>query len=81
MSHAHGWRAFIAGTLAACIGVAPSRAQEPRWTSDDVTLTTPTGVLAGTITRPTSPTCYPLVLLIAGPGPTDRNGNTVGAVS
>ena len=81
MRQAHATRAFFAGALVACIGAVPVCAQEPRWTAEDVSLTTPTGVLFGTITRPIALTRYPMVLLIAGSGPTDRNGNTIGAAN
>jgi pimeloyl-ACP methyl ester carboxylesterase len=81
MSRASGWRLLCAGGLAACVGAAPSLAQDTQWTSTDTTISTPTGMLAGTITRPASSARYPLVLLIAGSGPTDRNGNVAGAGS
>ena len=41
-----------------------------------VTLTTPTGVLYGSEIIPNSPTPIPVLLLHAGSGPTDRNGNS-----
>lgn len=40
-----------------------------------ITLTTPTGLLSGTLTLPVSAPPYPVVLLIAGSGATDRDGN------
>ena len=43
-------------------------------TTEPVTLTTPTGVLSGTLQRPGGAGAHPLVLIIAGSGPTDRNG-------
>lgn len=47
--------------------------------SEEYTLTTSTGVIQGTLTTPsTSGKKTPLVLLIAGSGPTDRNGNAPG---
>lgn len=39
------------------------------------TLVTPTGTLYGTLTVPSGPPPWPLVLIIAGSGPTDRDGN------
>lgn len=39
-------------------------------------LETPTGKLFGTLLLPKTSTPYPVVLIIAGSGPTDRNGNT-----
>jgi len=49
--------------------------------TEAVTLTTPTGVLSGTLQLPAGAGAHPLVLIIAGSGPTDRNGNTVGMPS
>lgn len=43
--------------------------------SADVSLETPTGVLSGTLLLPESAPPYPVVLIIAGSGPTDRDGN------
>jgi len=44
--------------------------------SDTITLDTPTGKIAGTLLVPTGPGPMPLVVIIAGSGPTDRNGNS-----
>ena len=41
----------------------------------DISLQTPTGTIYGTLTRP-SKLPAPVVLIIAGSGPTDRNGNS-----
>lgn len=52
------------------------------WTlgqSDEVRLETPTGMIAGTLLIPAGGEPFPVVLLIAGSGPTDRDGNTVGS--
>ena len=65
----------ITSALGGVIG--PVRAQ----TTEAVTLTTPTGVLSGTLQLPAGSGAHPLVLIIAGSGPTDRNGNTVGTPS
>ena len=46
--------------------------------SDSLHVTTPGGALEGTFRCPTTPAPWPAVLLIAGSGPTDRNGNSVG---
>ena len=40
------------------------------------TLTTPTGVIHGTIDLPSSAGPFPVALIIAGSGPTDRDGNS-----
>jgi pimeloyl-ACP methyl ester carboxylesterase len=43
---------------------------------EPATLKTPTGDVFGTLELPAAPPPVPLVLIIAGSGPTDRNGNT-----
>jgi uncharacterized protein len=43
-----------------------------------VQLDTPTGTLAGTLTGPTDSEADHVVLIIAGSGPTDRDGNSAG---
>lgn len=45
-------------------------------TQQAIELETPTGVIKGTLTLPTNATPVPVALLIAGSGPTDRDGNT-----
>lgn len=44
--------------------------------AEDATLTTPTGAIRGTLVVPQSDSSVPVVLLIAGSGPTDRDGNS-----
>jgi fermentation-respiration switch protein FrsA (DUF1100 family) len=44
--------------------------------SDMVQLHTPSGSLVGTLRCPSTPAPWPVVLLIAGSGPTDRDGNS-----
>jgi pimeloyl-ACP methyl ester carboxylesterase len=46
--------------------------------SDSVTLAISTGALQGSLTCPTRRPPWPVALLIAGSGPTDRNGNSAG---
>lgn len=46
-------------------------------TSTPFNLTTPTGTLMGTLLMPSSSSKIPVVLIIAGSGPTDRNGNSM----
>ena len=45
-------------------------------TEEDVTLKTPTGDIFGTIELPAGAMPAPVALIIAGSGPTDRNGNS-----
>ena len=42
----------------------------------DITLETPTGKIHGTLQLPEAPAKCPVVLMHAGSGPTDRDGNT-----
>jgi len=44
-------------------------------TSTPFNLTTPTGTIMGTLLMPGGSSKIPVVLIIAGSGPTDRNGN------
>lgn len=44
--------------------------------SDTLTLETPTGKLSGTLIVPPGTGPFPLVVIIAGSGPTDRDGNS-----
>ena len=46
---------------------------------EEVTLNTPTGDIYGVLLTPDSDTRCPLVIIIAGSGPTDHNGNTIGS--
>ena len=41
-----------------------------------IELNTPTGVIKGTLTSPAGTSKTPVVVIVAGSGPTDRNGNT-----
>lgn len=41
-----------------------------------IELVTPTGIIKGTLTSPAGPSKTPVVVIVAGSGPTDRNGNT-----
>ena len=43
---------------------------------ESATLTTPSGVIHGTIDLPSGTGPFPVVLMIAGSGPTDRDGNS-----
>src|SRR4051794_11815318 len=50
-------------------------APAPRMVGELVVLKTDTGVLHGTIDLPATPGPWPVILLHAGSGPTDRDGN------
>lgn len=57
-------------------GQSDSRAASNTFISETITIDTPTGTLFGTLERPQSTTPSPVVLIIAGSGPTDRDGNS-----
>lgn len=63
---------LAAGAGAAAVATVPGIA----FASADLTLTTPTGKLAGTLELPSATGPVPVVLIIAGSGPTDRDGNS-----
>jgi pimeloyl-ACP methyl ester carboxylesterase len=56
--------------------VAVVAAQIAAFVSDSVFFDTPTGQIAGTLVVPASSKPVPLVVIISGSGPTDRNGNS-----
>jgi len=71
----------LSAVLSAYVVAAPLvYAQAPAWTEQPAQLTTPTGVVVGSLITPNGTARVPLVVMIAGSGPTDRNGNSVGAV-
>jgi uncharacterized protein len=49
---------------------------DTRFVAEPITLETPTATLYGTLERPQSRARVPVVLIIAGSGPTDRDGNS-----
>lgn len=57
---------------------APSAVPPIACNSDSVRLEVAAGVLAGTATCPTTPAPWPVALIVAGSGPTDRDGNSAG---
>lgn len=70
---------------ASCIGLAACATKSPETemnpaplaiTNEEDTLKTPTGDLFGTLELPAAKQPVPVALIIAGSGPTDRNGNT-----
>ncbi|HPS70740.1 MAG TPA: alpha/beta hydrolase [Bacteroidales bacterium] len=54
--------------------------QSRNYQESDLTLTTPTGSIYGTLTIPNGCQKCPIVIIIAGSGPTDRNGNSIAGV-
>ena len=59
---------FALTALASVSALAPAR--------DTITLDTPTGAIAGTLLIPSGNGPFALVVIIAGSGPTDRDGNS-----
>ena len=55
---------------------SPGVRPETTFIAEPVTLETPNGTLFGTLERPQSRSAVPVVLIIAGSGPTDRDGNS-----
>jgi pimeloyl-ACP methyl ester carboxylesterase len=64
---------FLASAAASAAAVAVPAAA--RAASSDFTLATATGTIFGTLELPAAARAVPVVLLIAGSGPTDRDGN------
>ena len=54
----------------------PAGASAERLITEQVSLETPNGTLHGTLERPRSSAPVPVALIIAGSGPTDRDGNS-----
>ncbi|GAC1575593.1 MAG: alpha/beta hydrolase [Candidatus Elarobacter sp.] len=63
---------LVSGTAAAAFAAIPGIALA----SAQMTLATPTGNISGTLELPSSPGAVPVVLIVAGSGPTDRDGNS-----
>ncbi len=57
--------------------ISPTHSQEgmENFKEDTLLLTTPTGMISGSLLYPFTQKKIPVVLIIAGSGPTDRNGN------
>lgn len=63
----------------ACAGQSPGGSHPPApmaIVEEHATLSTQTGSIAGTIELPAAPFPVPVILIISGSGPTDRNGNS-----
>ena len=62
---------------AASLAQTPSpSATAPKFMEQPTTLVTPTGTIYGTLELPAATGAVPVVLIIAGSGPTDRDGNS-----
>jgi len=72
-----GWRRRVAGWALVSI-VAAAGGGAGADTEIDVAIPAEGGMLAGTLTMPAGDTVVPGVLLLAGSGPTDRDGNQPG---
>lgn len=67
-------------TLFLCLaGLARAQTPPSVFADQAVTLNTATGVIHGSLLVPAGTNPVPVVLIIAGSGPTDRNGNIVGS--
>ncbi len=63
-------------TLAFVLAASPAEAAPaPRLLGESIELKTDTGTLYGTLDLPPTPAPWPVVILHAGSGPTDRDGN------
>ena len=62
--------------LAALLATACSEEEGPAFFEDELSITINTGEIYGTLLRPNVDGPVPVVLIIAGSGPTDRDGNT-----
>ena len=62
--------------LAFVMLITNTSAAETPFIAEPLTVETPTGRLYGTLDWPPSTSAVPVVLIIAGSGPTDRNGNS-----
>src|SRR5437867_4819884 len=81
-----GGYARVAIIGASCIGFSACATKSPEnemnsaaplaITNEEDTLKTPTGDLFGTLELPATKQPIPVALIIAGSGPTDRNGNS-----
>lgn len=67
---------MLAALLMATVSFAQPPAPRDSVASVPITLGTPTGDIAGSMIVPRGPTPHAVVLIIAGSGPTDRDGNS-----
>ncbi|MGH8164360.1 MAG: alpha/beta hydrolase [Rhodanobacteraceae bacterium] len=64
--------AVLLFTVVTTMGLPPSDSV----VSQPITLKTATGDISGTLVAPSGSSAHPVVLIIAGSGPTDRDGNS-----
>ena len=73
---------MIIALLTASLALTPApHPQADSVPSQPITLKTATGDIFGTVVVPSGPGRHPVVLVIAGSGPTDRDGNSPAAVA
>ena len=65
-----------AGLIVAMMHAGASARQAAGPASSPIELTTPAGAIAGTLVMPAGAGRVPVALIIAGSGPTDRDGNS-----
>ncbi len=58
--------------------LAASALAQSTWTQENLKLEQPNASLNGTLTIPSGAQKVPVVMIIAGSGPTDQNGNSLG---
>jgi len=75
------WKSAVVILVAALVAPADGAAQSTAYTAEALTLSRAPGDLAGTLLLPQVTGPVPIVLLIAGSGPTDRDGNGGGLKS
>ena len=62
-------------SIAQAAGAGGTAPAQP-FSTEQVEMATPTGTIRGALVVPSAPDKAPIVLIIAGSGPTDRNGNS-----
>ena len=67
---------MLTALILATLSLAPMPPQQDSVPSIPITLSTPTGDISGSVVIPPGTAQHPIVLIIAGSGPTDRNGNS-----
>jgi hypothetical protein len=66
---------FVVATLTLATAMSQAWAQSSTWTSELASLDTKPAALVGTLVIPHGTATVPLAIIIAGSGPTDRDGN------